>query len=213
MLPTRLYWVLFPTENLRQAVETAKGILTKEKTDRQLARQSSSTIFMSVRDSYNKKVTFNTQDRLENKIDKLTAMTGKLAARDSKVNRPFKPQVYQSKWRGQGRNFYDSHNYDGGTIKINIDQIVGIGDFNLTDKAEVDQGMNKTIEEEILEAIQGHIRISEDRIAEENIDMIIGMIVIVEREVGVDVEKGHFQEIIAVIIEGTIEVQATIDQG
>ena len=42
MLPTRLYWVLFPIEDLRQAVETAKRILTKEKIDRQLAGQSSS---------------------------------------------------------------------------------------------------------------------------------------------------------------------------
>ena len=32
-LPTRLYWVLFPIEDLRQAVETAKRILRKEKID------------------------------------------------------------------------------------------------------------------------------------------------------------------------------------
>ena len=32
-LPWRLYWVLFPTEDLRQAVETAKRIPTKEKID------------------------------------------------------------------------------------------------------------------------------------------------------------------------------------
>ena len=32
-LPTRLYWVLFPIEDLRLAVETAKRILTKEKLD------------------------------------------------------------------------------------------------------------------------------------------------------------------------------------
>ena len=31
MFPTKLYWILFPIEDLRQAVETAKGILTKEK--------------------------------------------------------------------------------------------------------------------------------------------------------------------------------------
>ena len=29
-LPSRLYWVLFPIEDLRQAVETVKGILTKK---------------------------------------------------------------------------------------------------------------------------------------------------------------------------------------
>ena len=35
-LPTKLYWTLFPIEDLRQAVETVKRILTKEKLDRQL---------------------------------------------------------------------------------------------------------------------------------------------------------------------------------
>ena len=52
-LPTRLYWVLFPIEDLRQVVETAKRTLTKEKIDRQLVGQSSSTPFMSIKDSYN----------------------------------------------------------------------------------------------------------------------------------------------------------------
>ena len=32
-LLTKLYWVLFPIMDLRQAVEMAKGILTKEKID------------------------------------------------------------------------------------------------------------------------------------------------------------------------------------
>ena len=30
-VPNRLYWVLFPIDNLREAVETAKMSLTKEK--------------------------------------------------------------------------------------------------------------------------------------------------------------------------------------
>ena len=38
-------------------------------------------------------------------------------------------------------------------IKIGIGQIVEIGEFNLVDKVEVDQGMNKIIGEDILEAI------------------------------------------------------------
>ena len=100
----------------------------------------------------------------------------------------------------------------GGTIRINIDQIVGIGELKLTGKAEVDYGMNKITKEEILEAIVGHIRILEDRIAEENTEVIIEMIVIVEIEVEVNLEKGHSQETIA-IIEGMIEVQAIADQG
>ena len=44
-LPTKLYWILFPIEDLRQVVENAKRILTKEMIYRQLAGQSSSTIF------------------------------------------------------------------------------------------------------------------------------------------------------------------------
>ena len=68
---------------------------------------------MSVKDNYNKRVACNTKGGWEDKIDKLTAMLGKLSARDTKVNRSFKLQVYQSKRTGQSRNFYDSHNFDG----------------------------------------------------------------------------------------------------
>ena len=39
-VPNRLYWVLFPIENLREAVETAKKFLTKEKIDRKMTGQS-----------------------------------------------------------------------------------------------------------------------------------------------------------------------------
>ena len=55
-LPTKLYWILFPLEDLRQAVDTAKRMLTKEKLDRQLTGQSLSTPFMSIRDGHNRKV-------------------------------------------------------------------------------------------------------------------------------------------------------------
>ena len=68
-----------------------------------------------------------------------------------------------------------------GTIKIGKDQIVDIEEFKLADKVEIDQDMNKTIGEEILEATQDHVRILEDRIVEENIEVIIGMKIITER--------------------------------
>ena len=59
--PTWLYWVLFPIEEWRLVVQTAKRILTKEKIHRQLAGQSSLTPFMSIKEGYNsKKVTFDT---------------------------------------------------------------------------------------------------------------------------------------------------------
>ena len=51
--------------NLRQAVEMAKRILTKEKVARQLAGQTCSTSFMSIKEGFSKKVTFDTMDGIE----------------------------------------------------------------------------------------------------------------------------------------------------
>ena len=69
-IPTKLYWILFPIEDLRQAVEIAKRILTKEKLDWQLTGQSSSTPFMSIRDGHQRRVSSDTKEELGNKIDK-----------------------------------------------------------------------------------------------------------------------------------------------
>ena len=87
----------------------AKKILTKEKIDRQLVDQSTSTPSMKVRDGYHntKAVTFNMQDRLDDKIDKLTSIISKLTAQGSKKNTQFKPTIYQGKKRGQTKNIYD----------------------------------------------------------------------------------------------------------
>ena len=107
-LPTKLYWSLFPIENLRQAVETANRILTKEKLDKQLTRQSSSSPFMSIREGHGRRESFDPREELNNKKDKLTVMIGKLAAKDSRRTRQFKPQIHQN--RGQNRG-YTQRNY------------------------------------------------------------------------------------------------------
>ena len=41
-LPSKLYWILFPISNLREAVDTVKIVLNKEKLDKQLTGQASS---------------------------------------------------------------------------------------------------------------------------------------------------------------------------
>ena len=110
MLPTKLYWILFPIEDLRQAVETTKRILTKEKLDKQLTGQASSSPFMSIREGAGRRVSFDTREELNDKIDKLTVMVGKLAAKDSSRTRRFKPQMHQSRGRGQNRG-YGQRNY------------------------------------------------------------------------------------------------------
>ena len=100
--------------DLRKAVETAKRILTKEKIDRQLAGQTSSTPFMSIRDGLNKRVTFNMTDDTEQKIDKLTIMMGTLVTEDIGQSKPFKLRVYQSnRGKGQNRHNYNQRGYQG----------------------------------------------------------------------------------------------------
>ena len=76
---------------LRQVVETAERILTKEKIDRQLAGQTSLTPFMSIRDNCSKRATFDMTDNIEQKIDKLTLLIGKLVTEDKGQNKLFKP--------------------------------------------------------------------------------------------------------------------------
>ena len=72
--------------------------------------QSSFTPFMSIKDSYNKKVTFDTKDGLEEKICGLTIMMSKLTAKDDGLNKQLKPKIFPD--RGQTRNFYERHNYN-----------------------------------------------------------------------------------------------------
>ena len=104
-LPTKLYLILFPIEDLRQVVETTKRILTKEKLDRQLTGQTSTSPFINIRDVFNRKVSLNITDELGDKIDKLTVMLGQFTAKDNNTRRPFKPQIYQSRGRGQNRGY------------------------------------------------------------------------------------------------------------
>ena len=94
----------------------AKRILTKEKLDKQLTGQASTSQFMSIREGSNRKVSFDTRDELGDKIDKLTVMLGKLAAKDNCDKRSFKPQVYQGTGRGQNRNFNQRNYHDRNSL-------------------------------------------------------------------------------------------------
>ena len=132
-------------DNLRQAVETAKRILTKEKIGRQLAGQSSLTPFMAIRDGYiSKKVTFNMQDILEDKIDRLTSMMNILTTHNDNENKQFKPRICQNKFRGQPRNFYPQNNYDQRNYQIDIGQIAEIEEL----QAEIEVSMERIMEED-----------------------------------------------------------------
>ena len=68
-VPNKLYWILYPINNLRVAIYTAKRVLTKEKIDRQRMGQLSTSPFMKVsqesKRSYEKGVTFDALETIE----------------------------------------------------------------------------------------------------------------------------------------------------
>ena len=71
---------------------------------------------MSIREGAGRRVAFDTREELGNKIDKLTVMLGKFAAKDSNRNRPFKPQIHKrkppslSQNRGYSQRSYQNRN-------------------------------------------------------------------------------------------------------
>ena len=102
-LPSKLYWILFPINNLREAIDTAKWVMNKEKLDKQLTGQASNiSPFMKLIDD-----THSGQQKMLNPQD-LEAVSSMMynMSKQGKTGKPFKPQVYQKRGRGQ-RQSYD----------------------------------------------------------------------------------------------------------
>ena len=186
--------------DLRQAEEMTKRIVTKEKIDRQLAGQTISTPFMNIKEEFGKKVTFDTMDGIEQKIDKLMVMMGKLVMEDEGQNRQFKPW-YISLIEAEVRL---------DVMTIREDFITG---FEQTMHTEDEQGMDKAIEvgqdmiqiiEVVMDIIQEVIKGIGDRILitteEETLEIKITI------EIGVGHTKGRIE------IEGMVEALVTVDQ-
>ena len=190
-LPTHLYWILFPIEDLRQAVETAKRILTKEKLDKQLTGQTSTGPFISVRDGTERKVPFDARDELGDKIDKLTVMMSRLTTKDSYEKRPFKPQIYKS--RGQSRSFNQRGYQNRG----------GRSDS----RSRGQYGNNRPRQNYRDNNFGRDIRGMEDKIIEKNTE-ITGTMNTTEVEIGQ--ENGHSHGAIVTMEE---EVPVAVDQG
>ena len=97
-IPNRLYWVLFPIENLCEAVEMAKRFLTKEKIDKQMTGQSA-TPFLKLSDKKDRKsVSFDARDVLERNnenMERMTALMDKMYIKLDQKQVPYKLQIYQ----------------------------------------------------------------------------------------------------------------------
>ena len=86
-------------------MDAAKRVLKKEKLDKQLSRQTAnSTSFMNMEDTVHsgKKMFIKPQDSIEGRLENLTSMMYKMSIQQE-GKKPFKPQVYPKRTRGQRR--------------------------------------------------------------------------------------------------------------
>ena len=141
------------------------------------------------------KVSFNARVELGDKIDKLTVMMSRLAAKDSNEKRPFKPQIYKS------RGSYPRVRI-GPTAKEDI-RIEVAGQITETEDNMEITNLDKIIGTKVFE---GTLEDTGDKIIEENIGIIGKMIII---EAGIGQGKGHSQ---GIMIEIGIEAPVTVDQ-
>ena len=113
-LPYQLYLTLNNVNNLRDAIDLAKRVLTKEKLDRQLIGQTS-TPFMkatinnscSTQNNFKRGVTFDVMETLErnsNCIDTLTSLVNDMKMTMNRKQAPYKPRIYQGRSRNQNTN-------------------------------------------------------------------------------------------------------------
>ena len=94
--------------NLREAVEIAKCLLTKEQIDKQKTVQPSVSCFMKVNQQNpkkNKTVSFSVMETIQKQgdsIDKLTSLMNELSSKlDRKeISAQYKPRIHQGKNRG-----------------------------------------------------------------------------------------------------------------
>ena len=111
-LPSKLYYMVYHINNLREVVETAKHMLTKEQIDKQKIGQPSVSPFMKVNQQNpkkNKSVSFSTMETIQKQgdsIDKLTSLMNELSSKlDRKDNSAqFKPRIHQGRNRGHGQS-------------------------------------------------------------------------------------------------------------
>ena len=105
---------LINVNNLRDAIDLAKRVLTKEKLDRQLTGQTS-TPFMkaTINDSCSTQnnpksgVTFDAMETLERNsdcIDRLTSLVSDMKMTMDRKQSQYKPRIYQGRSRNQNTN-------------------------------------------------------------------------------------------------------------
>ena len=163
-LPSKLYWILFPINNFRDALDGTRRVLTKENPDKQLSGQAGTTTpFMKVGDisHSDKKVSFKVQDPIREQLENLTSMVYYMSMEKKENSKLFKPQIYQKRGRGQNRQNFG--NRDRGRT-FNSDR----QNFRPNNRDDHKIGnMGMIVEEEIIDVkiiVEMIVEIQEDKI-------------------------------------------------
>ena len=114
-------------------------------------------------------------------------MLGRLAAKHINEKISFKPQIYQGRGRGQNRD------YNQKIIRKDMDQTIGQV-VEIEESSEIGLELSRTTEGTISRIMLGDM---EDKAAEGNIEIIV-IDVMATIELGIDQERDHSQEFIAV---------------
>ena len=148
-------------------MDAAKRVLTKEKLDKQLSGQTANnTPFMKMEDTINpgKKLLNKPQDAIAERLENLTSMMYKMSIQQEEGKKPFKPQVYLKRGRGQRRK----------TLVTETEVEIMLGKDKISDKLRMD--MEMVTEEVIIDKtlVEVTAEIEAGKILGEIIIMMIG---------------------------------------
>ena len=102
-LPSKLYWILFPMNNLREAVETAKRVMNKKKLDKQLTGQASNiSPFMKLGD-----YTTSAQQKMLNpqEIEAISSRVYNMSLQQDKTSIHLSLKFIRERGRGQTQKY------------------------------------------------------------------------------------------------------------
>ena len=134
-VPGKIYWALFPINNFREAIDTAKRVMAKEGLDKQRMGQSSVSPFIKVssniansqRREDKRAVTFDAadmRDKQSDSIDRLSSLVSKLnMTMEKREYSQYKPKVYQGRNCSRHRqDSYQSRNHSWSKDRRNYHQ-------------------------------------------------------------------------------------------
>ena len=141
--------------NLKDAIDLAKRVVSKEKLDRQLTGQSSTPFMRATtndnpltQNKHKKGVTFDAMETLERNsdcIDRLTSLVSDMNMTMDRKQSPYKPRIYQGRSRNQNKILHPEIDpLVEGEIKVVTEEIIIIE--IITDPiTEIDQEADGTI--------------------------------------------------------------------